>query len=467
MASTDKSTKILKLKVNTDNSAKELLKSWQDKAWKLANATIEGIVSVQNTYQSITWNHPETKEEYEQIVRAIEVVTDKSERKKLFNRKQQLERIASDALSEFIGKGSSEPNLIYRHVKRSIYAEGVPSMIFNSIKDKVHKNWKQRKIEIANGQSSLPSYKAGMPVDFVKKSIRDWKIHDENTISFYFMKQLTNSSGFYIEFGKDKSNKRAIVENIIKGNYHLCDSSYVVDGEDIYFNFCFQLPKEPIKAKGNFVMGVDFGMRCPMAYAVVEVIDDKCVPTKIRGRLGVTEKIIAKEKSLKKKRQKSQIHMTFAPGGKGRKNKTKNHATVKNNIAGYRKNVLDTLSKAIVDICCREGIKTIKIENLKGLAKSKSFKALGISFPYHMTKTLLINKAQHHSIDVIEVPAAYTSKTCHACGEVNDELKKQERWECNSCKARHNRDINAAYNIAMKDVKVLKKNETKIEIVTE
>ena len=41
-----------------------------------------------------------------------------------------------------------------------------------------------------------------------------------------------------------------------------------------------------------------------------------------------------------------------------------------------------------------------------------------------------------------------SSKKCSICGEVNQELLLWDRkWECKCCKARHDRDRNAAYNI--------------------
>ena len=41
-----------------------------------------------------------------------------------------------------------------------------------------------------------------------------------------------------------------------------------------------------------------------------------------------------------------------------------------------------------------------------------------------------------------------SSKMCHDCGFVNQELKLSDRtWTCESCGAHHDRDLNAARNI--------------------
>lgn len=41
-----------------------------------------------------------------------------------------------------------------------------------------------------------------------------------------------------------------------------------------------------------------------------------------------------------------------------------------------------------------------------------------------------------------------SSKTCHVCGFVNDDLTLADRvWTCSGCGTTHNRDHNAAINI--------------------
>ena len=49
---------------------------------------------------------------------------------------------------------------------------------------------------------------------------------------------------------------------------------------------------------------------------------------------------------------------------------------------------------------------------------------------------------------LIEVNPKWTSKTCHKCGHINNEVVVQMReWECPKCHAFHDRDINSAINI--------------------
>jgi transposase len=58
------------------------------------------------------------------------------------------------------------------------------------------------------------------------------------------------------------------------------------------------------------------------------------------------------------------------------------------------------------------------------------------------------NAANREGVPFISVPPQYTSKTCHSCGVVNKELASEKEWTCPSCSDVHDRDENAARNIA-------------------
>jgi hypothetical protein len=58
------------------------------------------------------------------------------------------------------------------------------------------------------------------------------------------------------------------------------------------------------------------------------------------------------------------------------------------------------------------------------------------------------NAAQREGVPVYKVRARNTSKRCSACGVVNEKLKAESEWVCPSCQTPHDRDHNAAINIA-------------------
>lgn len=61
----------------------------------------------------------------------------------------------------------------------------------------------------------------------------------------------------------------------------------------------------------------------------------------------------------------------------------------------------------------------------------------------------LQNAVEREGLAFVKINPAYTSKTCHACGAVNKKLSGEDvEWTCPACGVVHDRDVNAAINIA-------------------
>jgi IS605 OrfB family transposase len=58
------------------------------------------------------------------------------------------------------------------------------------------------------------------------------------------------------------------------------------------------------------------------------------------------------------------------------------------------------------------------------------------------------NAADREGVPYIEVNPAYTSKNCSACDVINKALRSEKKWTCPSCGVVHDRDVNAASNLA-------------------
>ena len=54
---------------------------------------------------------------------------------------------------------------------------------------------------------------------------------------------------------------------------------------------------------------------------------------------------------------------------------------------------------------------------------------------------------EYKACQVETVNPAYTSQTCHRCGHVAEESRREARFKCVSCGYAGNADINAAFNV--------------------
>ena len=115
-----------------------------------------------------------------------------------------------------------------------------------------------------------------------------------------------------------------------------------------------------------------------------------------------------------------------------------------------------TISKQIVSIA-KEEKKGIAIENLKGirfssLKKGKKMRSRVGKWNFNQLRQFLTYKALLNGVKLIDVPPAYTSKTCSSCLRIGKRNGKQ--FTCNNCNSTFDADINAAKNIALLGVSI-------------
>ena len=99
-------------------------------------------------------------------------------------------------------------------------------------------------------------------------------------------------------------------------------------------------------------------------------------------------------------------------------------------------------------------IKTIKIENLKGIAKKNTKKYCKESnftlnsWPFYKFKEFIKYKAFLSGVSVIEIDPSWTSQNCFRCGLKGN--RERKLFKCLNLKCRHvdHADVNAAFNIA-------------------
>jgi IS605 OrfB family transposase len=110
------------------------------------------------------------------------------------------------------------------------------------------------------------------------------------------------------------------------------------------------------------------------------------------------------------------------------------------------------LSKDIVALAKRQG-SGIRLEDLSGIRQTakqrKSTKSdAGQNrdyWPFRQLEQFIGYKARLAGVALQKVPAAYTSKTCHACGHINN--RKKHAYRCERCGRQAHADANAAMNI--------------------
>lgn len=144
---------------------------------------------------------------------------------------------------------------------------------------------------------------------------------------------------------------------------------------------------------------------------------------------------------------KEQRKLSKMKNGSNNYNKQKlKVAKVQNHIKNQRYDWIHCLSKQLADeydIVCVEDINLQNMQQCLNFGKSISDLGFG------MFRTILNYKLQERGKKLIKIDRWFpSSKTCHCCGTVNEDLTLQDReWTCSSCGELINRDLNAALNI--------------------
>ncbi len=229
---------------------------------------------------------------------------------------------------------------------------------------------------------------------------------------------------FHREIPSDEIIKQAAISQDRDGKYYV---SILVEINNEF----------PIKPERNEkkAIGIDFGVKTFLTLNDGTKIENpqylKLSKYKLKQHQQELELITDKE-STKFKSKREQI--------------TKLHSK----IARQRKDFLDKLSHKLTN---DSQIGSIAIEDLSikdMLDKNYSSTNVKISDnAWGMFVNMLTYKSDWYGKNLIKIGRfELSSKTCSSCGNVNHDLKLDNReWECEECKTNHDRDVNAAKNI--------------------
>ena len=95
-------------------------------------------------------------------------------------------------------------------------------------------------------------------------------------------------------------------------------------------------------------------------------------------------------------------------------------------------------------------IPTFETHDMVSKLKHKTSRAM-LGWAHYRFKMKLKSKAEEYSCKVVDCTEEYTSKTCGNCGEISS-IGGKEVWTCKHCGCVHDRDINGARNILLKQM---------------
>jgi IS605 OrfB family transposase len=346
------------------------------------------------------------------------------------------------ALNEYLE--TSKRNLGYK-VFANKYKEILPSSYRTCINSYVFSNFGNSIKDVLKGDSSIISYKKDFPLLFMSKSIMNLNM-DEFGASFNFF-----SIPFRINFGRDKSNNREIVNKVISGEYKMCDSSFKFYDNKLFLLLVINIPETKVELNENNVLGVDLGITNP-AYVSVNT------NAKFRQAIGNTSSFLNTRLAIQKNRRNLQKNLKYTNGGKGRTKKLSKLDELGTKERNFAKTMNHTISKEIINAAITNKCAHINIEDLKGFSKNDKNNFILRNWSYFELQTMIKYKAQLYGIKVNVVNPRYSSQRCSKCGHIHEDNRiSQSKFICQNCQFEDNADYNASKNISMAHTNEYKK----------
>ncbi|WP_036503531.1 RNA-guided endonuclease TnpB family protein, partial [Nitrosococcus oceani] len=144
----------------------------------------------------------------------------------------------------------------------------------------------------------------------------------------------------------------------------------------------------------------------------------------------------------------AQRRLSKKPKGSGRRRQQQQRvARIHARIADSRRDFLHQVSSTLIhenQVICLEDL------NIQGMLRNRRLSKAIADCGLHELRRQMEYKAAWYGRDVLIVDRwAPTSKTCSACGAVQESMPLNIReWTCN-CGTHHDRDINAAKNVML------------------
>ena len=206
-----------------------------------------------------------------------------------------------------------------------------------------------------------------------------------------------------------------------------------IDEQDrVMFNWHIEIPTQLTEFSSKYVVGVDVGITNHVTAVVRNLETGKVVEASFMNR-----RVRSLENKIK--RAKTQIAALYC---KGRASEVESHRKA---LSNRRKELSILIGQEVADLSYRYDNALVAVEDLSFITNTMKHGRWVRS----MIVKRITDMVESNGGRIMTVPAVYTSRKCHQCGERLD-MKNYHTPICVTCQVGWDRDENAAANIASK-----------------
>lgn len=255
---------------------------------------------------------------------------------------------------------TSRINTTYRLL--SSYFKGqIPTDILSNVNIELNKTFQSERLVYWKGERSLRNYKKDMPISFSSRSIklsndekgRDFKI---NLFKIPFRTYL----------GKDRTDKRVLLQRALVGQINICASSIKIVKGKLFLLLAIEISKKNYPLQKHIIAEASLSVEHPICVAI----------DRDNYQIGSKEEFLYRRMAIQSARHRLQKASTYNKGGNGRKRKLKSLDHYHEKEKNYVNNRLHLYSRKLIDICIKSQAGTLLLvnqSNKEELAKKDEF----------------------------------------------------------------------------------------------
>jgi len=297
-------------------------------------------------------------------------------------------RLADEKKAEDGILNQSKTNCTYRVVSDRFKGE-IPTNILSNLNNNIMSSFRNDLSSYRSGERSLANFRRDIAFPFGTRGIQRLCYKKEKK-TFCFRLFSVPLKAY---LGKDYTDKRSLLEQVVAGQIKLCASKLQLKNQKIYWLAVFEVEKEKHKLKPEIIAEASLSMEYPI---IVKSGKEKL-------SIGSREEFLYRRLAIQASLKRAQNGVTYCRSGKGRKRKTKAVDRFHEKEKNYVGNRLHVYSRKLIDFCIKHQVGTLILLNQEDkmeIAKKEDGFILR-NWNYYELMTKIKYKAEKAGIELI------------------------------------------------------------------
>ncbi|HFK5596966.1 MULTISPECIES: hypothetical protein [Weeksellaceae] len=264
----------------------------------------------------------------------------------------------------------------------------IPTDILGSLNNTIQSTFSKNKADYWQGTKSLRNFKKDIPIPLPVKCLSKIRYVEETKAFCFNMFAIPVKT--YL--GKDYTDKRVIMERLLKEEIKLCTSQIQLKDRKIFWLAVFEFEKEKNLLKPEIIAEASLSLEHPIVVKANNVTIN----------IGSKEEFLYRRLAIQASQKRIQDGIAYARSGNGTKRKQKALYKSDNMESKYVSHRLHLYSRKLIDFCIRQQAGTLVLKNQEekiGIAKEQEFVLRNWS--YYELQTKIKYKAEKAGIELI------------------------------------------------------------------